>query len=159
MPKPAGGNNFGFGPGGFKLPDAAPADEADKPDKPDKEKKPAPPKGDAAVQLPGTCVVRGTLRSFKGGKLVLKLDRGVVKAVVGDDAQINIDTTDLSFARVGDKISVRGQRARGVLAADSVTVEGAEPLTGLKKKPIAGAKKKSPAKKDDAADDSGDVKP
>jgi hypothetical protein len=157
VPKPAGGNNFGFGPGGG--PQAAGAAPTDNADKADKDKKAAAHKGDA-VQLPGTCLVRGTIKSFKAGKLMLKIDHGIVKADVSDDAEIKVDTADLSFARVGDSISVRGQGVRGMVAADSVSVQGAEPLTGPKKKSLPAVKKKSPAKKkDDLGDDDDDLKP
>ncbi|MGO8691910.1 MAG: hypothetical protein ACLQLG_20000 [Thermoguttaceae bacterium] len=146
--KPAEASNFGFGPGsGEKDADPSPAE---------KETKPAPRPGDAA-QGPGTYVVRGTIKGVRAGTLTLKIGRETLKVDMADDAEIGVDTTDLSFARVGDSISVRGQGARQMIAATSVTVEGAEPLTGPKRRALpaakkdSAAKKGSPAKKDSAA--------
>ncbi len=137
--KPAEASNFGFGPGsGEKDADPSPAE---------KETKPAPHPGDAAVEGPGTYVVRGTIKGVRAGKLTLKVGRETLKVDMADDAEIGVDTTDLSFARVGDSISVRGQGARQMIAATSVTVEGAEPLTGPKRRALPAAKKNSPAKK------------
>lgn len=102
-------------------------------------------------------MVRGTIKGVRAGTLTLKIGRETLKVDMADDAEIGVDTTDLSFARVGDSISVRGQGARQMIAATSVTVEGAEPLTGPKRRALpaakkdSAAKKGSPAKKDSAA--------
>ncbi len=120
--------------------DAAPADKGAK--KAEK-KKPA-----AAVQLPGTCVVRGTVKSCKAGKLTVSFGRGAVKADLDDDPQIAVDLADISQARPGDTISVRGRAYRqlpGLVQAESVTIQAAEPLSGGAKKKPAKADKK-PAK-------------
>ncbi len=139
--KPAEVNNFAFGP--------APAGDAPAA-KPAKEKKPAAHKGPAEpVKLPATCVVRGTIKGLKAGKLTLNIGRGSVKGEVDDNAEITVDTTDLRCARKGDSISVKGQGAGGTMAATSITIQGAEPLTGPKKKVH------SPAKKDASGADAG----
>jgi hypothetical protein len=145
--KPGEANNFGFGVG----PAADPAA-----DKGAKEKKPAPPprKADTPVQLPGTCVVRGTLRSFKEGKFIMSIGRGTLKGEVDSNAEITIETTDLRFARKGDNISVKGRTGGGTLLAESITVQGAEPLTGAKKAKAHGA-----AKKDESEADAEGAKP
>jgi hypothetical protein len=106
------------------------------------------------VQLPGTYVVRGTIKSLKDGKFVVKIARGTVKAEVDDNAEINVDTSDLKFARKGDNVSVKGRGNGTMVLAESVTVQGAEPLTGRKK-----PKTHSPSKKDAAGADAGDAKP
>jgi hypothetical protein len=134
QPKAAVANNAGRAVG-FQVPNAAAADKATK-------EKAAPRKA-AAVQLPATCVVRGTIMSLKDGKIAMKIGHGTVKAEVDDSAEIKVDMTELKFARKGDSVSVKGRGAKGAVVAESVTVQGAEPLTGRKK-----AKAHGPAKKD-----------
>ena len=71
-----------------------------------------------------------------------------------------IDTGDLQFAHRGDAISVRGVKGAGLMiAAQFVSVQGSEPLSGPKKKKTGpGAKKQSSSKKDDSGGDSGESK-
>ena len=95
-------------------------------------------------------MVRGTIKGVRTGKLTLKVGRETLKVDMADDAEIGVDTTDLSFARVGDSIPSRPGRQQ-TIAATSVTVEGAEPLTGPKPRALLVAKKNSPAKKDGPA--------
>ncbi|MGO8689629.1 MAG: hypothetical protein ACLQLG_08335 [Thermoguttaceae bacterium] len=150
-PKSAEADNFAFGGGGGKFNSSEPA--------------PAPKstKGSRktpAVQLPATCVVRGTIKSLKAGKLILNIGHGALHGDVADGVQVAIDTGDLQFAHRGDAISVRGVKGAGLMiAAQFVSVQGSEPLSGPKKKKTGpGAKKQSSSKKDDSGGDSGESK-
>ena len=78
-------DNFGFAAGADKGTDSAPAEKGTKKTK---KEKPAP------IKLPGTYVVRGTVNSCKAGKIMVKIDKGVVRAELADDAQIAVDITD-----------------------------------------------------------------
>jgi hypothetical protein len=95
-----------------------------------------------AVKLPGTCLVRGKITTFKDGKFVVNIGHGTVTGSVDEDAEIKVATSDLKFARKGDSVSVKGRNAGKMWLADSVTIQASEPLGG-KKKPKA----QSPAKK------------
>ena len=66
---------------------------------------------------------------------------GTITGEVDDEAEINVATTDLKFARKGDSVSVKGRNAGNTVLADSVTVQASETLTGKKK-----SKAHSPAK-------------
>ena len=138
--KPAAANNLGFG--GAPAPNAAA----------DKTASRAAPRKAEAVKLPATCVVRGKITSFKDGKFIVSTGHGTITGEVDEEAEINVATTDLKFARKGDSVSVKGRNAGNTVLADSVTVQASETLTG-KKKPKA----HSPAKKDKApaGDDKG----
>ena len=109
-------------------------------------------KAAAPIQLPATVVVRGQVKSFKAGRLVVNTGKGIVKADLADDARIAVDIADISQARKGDTVTVRGRAdQRGTVEADSVTVKAAAPLGGGgKKKPPKVVKKPAPSK--DASD-------
>ncbi len=150
--KSAEADNFAFGGGGGKFNSSEPA--------------PAPKstKGSrkaAAVQLPATCVVRGTIKSLKAGKLILNIGHGALKGEVADGVQVNIDAATLQYAHRGDSISVKGVKGTGLMiAAQFISVQGAEPLPGPKKKKTGpAAKKQTSSKKDASGDDSGESKP
>ncbi len=150
---PAEQDNFGFVAGGGGGADPAPADKgATKVEK---------HRAAAAIPLPGTYVVRGTVKSCKAGKLVVNFDHRIVKADLDDDVQIAVDMADISQARKGDAITVRGRgfrQGQGLVQAESVTIQAAEPLSGgTKKKPPKVDKKQAPSK-DGSADDAGDLK-
>jgi hypothetical protein len=108
-----------------------------------------------APQLPGTFTVRGKLRMYKAGKITVALTHGpLVKAELADNATIDVDMADVRVAQRDDAVTVKGSQVRpGMIAAQSVTIELANPLTGKKKAksaktPAAHAK----AKGGDAAD-------
>ena len=149
-------DDFGFaaGKGGGGANAAAAEKDAKKAEK----HKPA-----AAIQLPGTCVVRGTVRSCKAGKLVVAIDHGVVKADLADNAQIAVNMADISQAKKGDAVTARGRSVRQgqqrMVQAESVTIKAAEPLTGGGKKRPPKAEKKGAPSKDGAGDDGGDPTP
>ena len=88
-------------------------------------------KAAAAISLPATVVVRGQVRTFKAGKLIVKTGKVIVKADVADNARIAVNIADYSQARKGDTVTVRGRTVRqGVVQADSVTIRAAAPLSG-----------------------------
>jgi hypothetical protein len=120
------------------------------------------PRKPQAVQLPGTCLVRGTVKSLKAGKLIVNIGHGIVRADLADDAQVSVNMGDLSKARRGDAIAVKGTQLMGgqqlMVQATFVSVQASEPLQGPKKKPAPAAKKRASSKKDQG-DDSGDSKP
>jgi hypothetical protein len=108
------------------------------------------------VQLPATVVVRGQVKSYKGDRLVIHIDKGIVKADLADDAHVAVDIADFSQARKGDTVTVQGRGVRpGVVQADSVTVKAAAVLSGSgKKKPPKPPKlDKKPAAAKDGSDD------
>ena len=144
---PAAQNNFGFPAGGDGVADPAPAEKG--------AKKAEKPKAADAVKLPGTFVVRGTVRSYKDGELTVKTGKGTVKAALADDVQIAVNLAEISHAKKGDAIAVRGRGPRqgqqgqqGTIQADSVTIQAAAPLTGPKK----AAPKEAAASKDGPGD-------
>jgi hypothetical protein len=138
-------NTLGFGPGQAANPAA---------DKAAKDKKTgAAAKADAAVQFPGTYVVRGMIKSFNAGRFVVGIGRGTLKGDVDKNAEINVDMTDLRFARTGDSISIKYRGGGDNTVVESITVQGGEPLTrGKKGRHVT-------SKKDDLAGDGGDSKP
>jgi hypothetical protein len=155
-PKSTEKDNFAFGGGalGGGGGDAAPP------------KTHKPVRKTPAVQLPATCVVRGTIKTLRNGKLLLNIGRGVLRADVADNVEVNIDMADLTLAKKGDSISIKGVQiplAGGtdpMVNAESVSVQGSETLVGPKqKKPLPPPKKRTSSKKDDSGDDAGDSKP
>ena len=88
-------------------------------------------------------MVRGTITSLKDGKFAMKIGHGIVKAEVDDSAEISVDMSELKFARKGDNVSVQGRGTGATVVAESVTVQGAEPLTGRKKAKAHGPTKKA----------------
>jgi hypothetical protein len=59
----------------------------------------------------GVYFVRGTVRSYKDGKLTVTAGRQVV-APVSADAEIKLDSTDLGLVRQGDTIKVMGKQVQ-----------------------------------------------
>ena len=113
-------------------------------------------KAAAPIQLPATVVVRGEVKTFKAGRLVVNTGKGIVKADLADNARIAVDLADISQARIGDTVTVQGRPVQqGTVRADSVTIKAAAPLGGGgKKKPQKVNKKPAPSK-DDSGDDAG----
>ena len=130
-------------PGGLLPPEAAASGK--KAAKDDQAQPAGPPTGDAASgktskprggkpQLPGTYAVRGTLKMCKNGKISVAVTHGpLVKADLADGATIDVDLADVRLAQRDDAVTVKGKQMRpGVIAAESVTIELANPLTGKK---------------------------
>jgi len=95
-------------------------------------------KGKRPVVEDQLCRVGGTLKSFKGDRLIVVAGRLEVKCELAEDAKIKVATSDLSFVQVGDKVEVEGwyyaNAKQAGLWANSVSVTAANPLTGEKKK-------------------------
>ena len=77
------------------------------------------------------------------GEMTVNAGGTVVKAELAEDAKVSVDVNDLTYARPGDKVEVRGwyiagQKGQGV--GNQVSVSAAEPLAGPKKKPLPGVK-------------------
>ncbi len=70
----------------------------------------------------------------KNGKITVAPGHGpTVKAELADGATINVNVTDLRVAQRDDAVTVKGSQMRpGMIAAESVTIELANPLTGKK---------------------------
>jgi hypothetical protein len=108
----------------------------------------------ATPQFPGTFTVRGTLKMCKNGKITVAAARGpTVKAELADGATIDVDLADLRTAQRDDAVTVKGSQVRpGMIAAESVTIELANPLTGKKHaKPGKAAPPRGKAKDADPA--------
>jgi hypothetical protein len=108
------------------------------------------------VKPPCVCTVRGTVKSCHGNSLIVAAGRTTVTAEVADNAQIEVDLSDVSIASRGDKIQVRGQTAGRpeLVRAESVQITLAQPFSGGRKhgagktaKPEKSASKSGPAKK------------
>ena len=95
-------------------------------------------KGKKPVVEDQVCRVGGTLKSFKGNRLVVVAGRTEVKCELAENAKIRVSTSDLSFVQVGDKVEVEGwyyaNAKQAGLWANSVSITAANPLVGEKKK-------------------------
>lgn len=119
-----------------------------------------PPAGGAAVkptapQLPGSFCVRGIVRGFRDGSLTVQAGKQSLKLDLAENATIDVETSDYSLAGPGDTIHVKGQPAGrpGLIRAEKVSIEVAEPLTGKKRsrtgKPAGKVEGKAPAAAED----------
>jgi hypothetical protein len=86
--------------------------------------------------------ISGQLTSAKDGRIVVNTGRNIVKAPLAEDAAIEVEISDVRYARPGDKFELQGyyypvQRQRGY--ASKLTITAAKPLTG----PAAFRKSKS----------------
>lgn len=86
-------------------------------------------------KLPGTFTVRGTVKSYKNGKLMVSTGHGpIVKVDISDSATIDVDVSDMRGVSQGDKVTVKGQGIKNQVLAASIAIEMSNPLTGAKKK-------------------------
>jgi hypothetical protein len=117
-------------------------------------------KGKKPVVEDQVCRVGGTLKSFKGDRLVVVAGRMEVKAPLAENAKIRVSTSDLSFVQLGDKVEVQGwyyaDAKQAGLWANSVSITAANPLTGEKKKTKADEGESK--EKDQPANDKQDAK-
>jgi hypothetical protein len=108
-----------------------------------------PAKSSASPQLPGTFTVRGTIKLNKSGALTLAAGRGpTIKAELADGVTIDVDMADVRIAQADDKVTVNGyarQAQPNVVLAESIKIELANPLTGVKKRVTRPAKTPTPA--------------
>jgi hypothetical protein len=108
------------------------------------------------VKPPCVCTVRGTVKSCHGNSLIVTAGKTTVTAELADNAQIEIDLSDVSIASRGDKIQLKGQTAGRpeLVRAESVQITLAQPFSGGRKKSTGktaksekSAPKSGPAKK------------
>jgi hypothetical protein len=108
------------------------------------------------VKPPCVCTVRGTVKSCHGGSLIVTAGKTTVTAELADNAQIEVDLSDVSIASRGDKIQLKGQTAGRpeLVRAESVQITLAQPFSGGRKhstgkaaKPEKSGSKPGPAKK------------
>ena len=126
-----------------------------------------PAKGrSSAPQFPGTYTVRGTVMMCRDGKITVSAGRGpTIKAELASDVTIDVVMSDLHAVQRDDKVTVSGitsQAQPNMVMAKSITVELANPLTGVKKHAArpgktpavpAGKVKKEPAAEADTLPD------
>ncbi|MCE5266386.1 MAG: hypothetical protein LLG00_00675 [Planctomycetaceae bacterium] len=82
--------------------------------------------------------VVGGLIVGRNGKLAVHAGRNMIQFELADAPQIKIDATDLSAARKGDRVSVKGIASTsrpGMVLAREVKVEVGQPAVDAKKKP------------------------
>ena len=95
--------------------------------------------------------VAGCITGSRKGLLTVNAGRAVVRVQVAVDAKIDVDISDYSVAKPGDKISVtRGKMFAGrvgIAQAQELAIKLSKPLALPKKKPT---RKKPPAKKSPA---------
>lgn len=75
----------------------------------------------------------------RSGEMTINCGNATVKADLAKDAKVAIDVADLSFARVGDKIDVRGWYPKGVKGqaiVNRVSISSATPLGEEPKKRV-----------------------
>jgi hypothetical protein len=114
----------------------------------------------AQVKLPAVCTVRGLIKSLHGNKVTVAAGRASVKATLAETPTIDVDMADLRAAQAGDSITVSGERLpNGIVVAETVRIDCANPLQGSKKRSSHGAAKTDkPAAKKKADDSTGDAK-
>jgi hypothetical protein len=105
----------------------------------------APAKSKSGVlKPPGTFAVRATVKSCKDGKIMLGAGHNTsIKAELASDVTIDVDMTELRVVQRDDKVTVDGigtQAQPTYVAAKTIKVELANPLTGSKKRPSKTAK-------------------
>jgi len=100
-------------------------------------KKPAPRPEETDVQ------VTGPVSSIRASRLVVSADGESIHAELAEDAKLVVNTSDLSFARPGDKVEIEGQMMKdrkGLARASSVSITAKERLADEpKRKPAAKA--------------------
>ncbi len=132
----AGGGAAGFGAG-----NVAPA-------------KPARTKPPATQRY----TVHGQISKLKNGKMTIVAPGGTkVEAELGENVDIDVAIADVSVARAGDRVTVKGGMPKqmamlrpgmiGNAQANAVEIELQKPLTGPRKKPIRKPLPKKPAEK------------
>lgn len=106
---------------------------------------------------PVNYLVIGRVKSFKNGQLQVVAPGKVIKAKLAEDAKINVDVTDYSWAQEGDVVSVDGKLYMpGQVIADKVQIEMAKPLApkGKRRPPSKSTRKgKKPTEESPLAED------
>ena len=126
--------------------------------------KPAKRTGHAAgkaaphAQTAGSYRVVGQLVVGRGGTLSVKPGRSVLPFELAEQPKVNVEMADLSLARPGHEISVKGfvsPRQPGMIQAAEVTVKLPEPQAAEKKEPAAKSEAEKPAKRSKKDDGGG----
>jgi len=110
-------------------------------------------KAAAHAQTGGSCRIVGQLVVGHGGSLSVKAGRGSFSFGLADQAKISVDVADLSLARPGLEVSVKGfvsPRQPGIIQAAEVKVKLPEPQVADKadkKEPAVKPEAKKPAKR------------
>ncbi|HEY5315813.1 MAG TPA: hypothetical protein VIK18_25010 [Pirellulales bacterium] len=74
-------------------------------------------------------VIRGTIKTIRGGKLTIATPDKLVKATLAPDAKIKVLVNDVTWAQVGDEASVQGVEIfAGEVQAQTLKVALAKPL-------------------------------
>jgi hypothetical protein len=126
--------------------------------------------GKGRAQIVGRCRIVGQLIVNRSGSLSVKSGHGTMSFELGDGAKINVDMADLSLARLGQDISIKGvasPRQPNMVQATEVTIklpEVADADKADKKEPPAKPEAKKAAKapkkdKDEGLPEPGDSKP
>ena len=108
-----------------------------------------PGKGrNSALKPPGTFTVRGTIKMSQNGLITIVAGRWAIKAKLDDGATIDVNMADIHFAQPDDQVTVSGTAnpmRPNVVMAESIKVEMAKPLTGVKKHAAHSTKAKKDA--------------
>ncbi len=108
-----------------------------------------PGKGrNSALKPPGTFTVRGTIKMGQNGLITVMAGHWAIKAKLADDATIDVNMADIHFAQPDDQVTVSGAAnpmRPNVVVAESVKIELAKPLTGVKKHAAHSTKAKKDA--------------
>jgi hypothetical protein len=108
-------------------------------------------KASAGIE-PGSYAIAAQINNIHGGKVIANAGNAIVKFELASDAKVDVKIADVSLARKGDKISVKGKMVVGLVGmgqASDVKIEAAESLSGAKTKPAKppATKPERPSKK------------
>jgi hypothetical protein len=94
-------------------------------------------------------LVAGQLANFKNGKMSVVVGGKKIQIAVAEDVKINVDVSDPSLAKQGDKIEIKKGYyfQKGAVFGEIVEIELSEPLVGKTKKSRRSSSKKKPQKK------------
>ncbi|MFZ5828470.1 MAG: hypothetical protein ACOY3P_00190 [Planctomycetota bacterium] len=94
------------------------------------------------------CSIAGQISAIGNRQISVRTGRVGVKATIAEDAQIDVETEDLTFARPGDGISFRAAMTRqGVPQVTRMTVKAAQPLAPPQPPPGQEKSRRGPAEK------------
>jgi len=102
------------------------------------------------TQTAGSYRVIGRLMIGRGGALSVQPARAALPFALAEQPKVNVDMADLSLARPGHEISVKGfvsPRQPGMIQAAEVKVKLPEPQVAEKKEPAVKPEAKKPAKR------------
>ena len=106
-----------------------------------------------AAQIVGRCRIVGRLVVSHGGSLSVQSGRGALSFELAEGAKISVDMADLSLARPGQEVSIKGAaspRQPNMVQATEVTIKLPEVADADKADKGDKADKKEPAAKPEA---------